>query len=260
MARKLHGLPGTGPNQTLEEIRPAITTSPEHRRSGGRPAPPPPQNSRRQRARRRAKRDATPCANRTQLSPIVRPAASLVDQQRRNIVAREARNRGLWLQPSRYGGQATCATFARSGAHHRPHTTRQARRSLAQLLAPVAASLGAFRAAGARPSARPVRAPEMRGPPYTGGGRAANLKVLISILKNRKLDTIWHNVLIRSENHDSDTTVGIRIAPPDEAAEEQKIQVPGDDQYDEQYKIYDIHRVFKITTLLATRAWLRPVS
>ncbi|KZV20359.1 hypothetical protein F511_16427 [Dorcoceras hygrometricum] len=34
-ARKLHGLPGTGPNQTLEEFRPAVTTSPEHRRSGG---------------------------------------------------------------------------------------------------------------------------------------------------------------------------------------------------------------------------------
>ncbi|KZV23772.1 hypothetical protein F511_27698 [Dorcoceras hygrometricum] len=37
-ARKLHGLPGTGQNQTLEEFRPAVTTSPETRRSGGRPA------------------------------------------------------------------------------------------------------------------------------------------------------------------------------------------------------------------------------
>ncbi|KZV30465.1 hypothetical protein F511_23472 [Dorcoceras hygrometricum] len=36
--RKLHGLPGTGPNQTLEEFRPAVTTSPETRRSGDRPA------------------------------------------------------------------------------------------------------------------------------------------------------------------------------------------------------------------------------
>ncbi|KZV55478.1 hypothetical protein F511_15260 [Dorcoceras hygrometricum] len=34
-ARKLHGLPGTGPNQTLEEIRPAVTTSPERRPAGG---------------------------------------------------------------------------------------------------------------------------------------------------------------------------------------------------------------------------------
>ncbi|KZT75626.1 hypothetical protein F511_47349 [Dorcoceras hygrometricum] len=39
--------------------------------------------------------------------------------------------------------------------------------------------------------------------------------------------------------------VGIRIAPPGEAAEEQKIHVPGDDQYDEQFNFYDIHRVFK---------------
>ncbi|KZV29268.1 hypothetical protein F511_35500 [Dorcoceras hygrometricum] len=35
-ARKLHGLPGTGPNQTLEEFRPAVTTSPERRPAGGR--------------------------------------------------------------------------------------------------------------------------------------------------------------------------------------------------------------------------------
>ncbi|KZV56841.1 hypothetical protein F511_21406 [Dorcoceras hygrometricum] len=40
-ARKLHGLPGAGPNQTLEEFRPAFTTSSETRRSGGRPAAPP---------------------------------------------------------------------------------------------------------------------------------------------------------------------------------------------------------------------------
>ncbi|KZV40238.1 hypothetical protein F511_31621 [Dorcoceras hygrometricum] len=47
------------------------------------------------------------------------------------------------------------------------------------------------------------------------------------------------------------TPVGIRIVPPGEAAEEQKIHVPGDDQYDEQFKFYDIHRVFQKNTLLA---------
>ncbi|KZV31219.1 hypothetical protein F511_09413 [Dorcoceras hygrometricum] len=51
----------------------------------------------------------------------------------------------------------------------------------------------------------------------------------------------------------------IRITPPGEAAEEQK-------QYWETINTvklqtcYDIHRAFKIATLLATRAWLRPVS
>ncbi|KZV43871.1 hypothetical protein F511_37907 [Dorcoceras hygrometricum] len=51
----------------------------------------------------------------------------------------------------------------------------------------------------------------------------------------------------------------IRITPPGEAAEEQK-------QYREMINTIqnnnhaDIHRAFKIATLLATRAWLRPVS
>ncbi|KZV44768.1 hypothetical protein F511_33304 [Dorcoceras hygrometricum] len=51
----------------------------------------------------------------------------------------------------------------------------------------------------------------------------------------------------------------IRITPPGEAAEEQK-------QYRETINTiklqtcYDIHRAFKIATLLATSAWLRPVS
>ncbi|KZV26627.1 hypothetical protein F511_21119 [Dorcoceras hygrometricum] len=54
LARKIHGLPGTGPNQTLEEIRTAVTTSPETRRSGGRPPAPPPRRSRRQRTTPRA--------------------------------------------------------------------------------------------------------------------------------------------------------------------------------------------------------------
>ncbi|KZV50518.1 titin-like [Dorcoceras hygrometricum] len=40
-----------------------------------------------------------------------------------------------------------------------------------------------------------------------------------AFLKFKTLDTIWQTVLIRSENHGSDTTVGIRITPPGEAAE-----------------------------------------
>ncbi|KZV44958.1 hypothetical protein F511_16188 [Dorcoceras hygrometricum] len=51
-------------------------------------------------------------------------------------------------------------------------------------------------------------------------------------------------VLIRSENLGSDTTVGIRITPPGEAAKEQNNHVPGDDQYDTTKQFYDIHRVF----------------
>ncbi|KZV38961.1 hypothetical protein F511_30018 [Dorcoceras hygrometricum] len=52
-----------------------------------------------------------------------------------------------------------------------------------------------------------------------------------------------------SENHGSDTTVGIRITPP--GGGRTKIHVPGDNQYDEQFKFYDIHRVFQKNTLLA---------
>ncbi|KZT76389.1 hypothetical protein F511_46586 [Dorcoceras hygrometricum] len=71
------------------------------------------------------------------------------------------------------------------------------------------------------------------------------------------LDTIRQLVLIRSENLGSDTTVGIRIAPPGEAAEEQKIQVPGDDQYDEQFISMTFIVCFK-EYLAGTCAWLQP--
>ncbi|KZV46576.1 hypothetical protein F511_38917 [Dorcoceras hygrometricum] len=51
--------------------------------------------------------------------------------------------------------------------------------------------------------------------------------------------------------------LGIRITPLGEAAEEQKIHVPGDDQYDEQFEFYDIHRVFKY---LAGNSCLAPTG
>ncbi|KZV32098.1 hypothetical protein F511_25222, partial [Dorcoceras hygrometricum] len=51
----------------------------------------------------------------------------------------------------------------------------------------------------------------------------------------------------------------IRITPPGEAAEEQK-QCRETINTIKQTQIYDIHRAFRIATLLATRAWLRPVS
>ncbi|KZV32091.1 ankyrin repeat-containing protein-like [Dorcoceras hygrometricum] len=55
----------------------------------------------------------------------------------------------------------------------------------------------------------------------------------------------------RSENHGSDTTVGDPDHAPRRGSGRTKIHVSGDDQYDEQFKIYDINRVFKVTTLLA---------
>ncbi|KZV56798.1 hypothetical protein F511_37380 [Dorcoceras hygrometricum] len=73
---------------------------------------------------------------------------------------------------------------------------------------------------------------ERGGAAARGGGPAAISKFRISDLKFKTLDTIWQYILIRSKNLGSDTTVGIRITPPDGAAEDQK-HVPGDDQYDE---------------------------
>ncbi|KZV32856.1 hypothetical protein F511_18745 [Dorcoceras hygrometricum] len=51
-------------------------------------------------------------------------------------------------------------------------------------------------------------------------------------------------------------TVGIRIVPPGEAAEEQKIQVPGDDQYDEQFISMTFIGCFN-EYLAGTCAWLQ---
>ncbi|KZV22270.1 hypothetical protein F511_07471 [Dorcoceras hygrometricum] len=51
--------------------------------------------------------------------------------------------------------------------------------------------------------------------------------------------------------------VGIRIAPPGEAAEEQKIQVPGDDQYHEQFISMTFIGCFN-EYLAGTCAWLQP--
>ncbi|KZV06662.1 hypothetical protein F511_45855 [Dorcoceras hygrometricum] len=54
-----------------------------------------------------------------------------------------------------------------------------------------------------------------------------------------------------SENHGSDTIVGIRITPPGEAAEEQINMCRETINTMNNSKIYDIHRVFQKNTLLA---------
>ncbi|KZV45759.1 mannan endo-1,4-beta-mannosidase 6-like [Dorcoceras hygrometricum] len=61
-----------------------------------------------------------------------------------------------------------------------------------------------------------------------------------------------------SENHGSDTTVGIQITPPGEAAEEQNKHVPGDDQYDNTIqRSMTFIGCFK-EYLAGTCAWLQP--
>ncbi|KZV06814.1 hypothetical protein F511_45704 [Dorcoceras hygrometricum] len=102
----------TGPNQTLEEIRPAVTTSPKTRRSGGRPSAHPPQRSRRQRTTPRA-------TSRGQRASCATSGVHRLDQRRpsstcmRNILRRQH--------------PASVALLARSGA--RP--TKQQRREAA---------------------------------------------------------------------------------------------------------------------------------
>ncbi|KZV32859.1 hypothetical protein F511_06123 [Dorcoceras hygrometricum] len=95
------------PNQTLEEIRPAVTTSPETRRSGGRSAAP------RNHARRKGARPRAPRSGATPLDNC-RPAARDDAQRLRNHRRRPASN-GATMRAS--------ASFARlassSGANVR---------------------------------------------------------------------------------------------------------------------------------------------
>ncbi|KZV07101.1 ycf20-like protein [Dorcoceras hygrometricum] len=92
------------------------------------------------------------------------------------------------------------------------------------------------------PCAASVQAPRafMRareGAAAHGGGRRPKEEISFDFnLKIEILDTIRHDVLIRSENLGSDITVGIRITPPSEAVEERKT-IPGDDQYDKNNNI-----------------------
>ncbi|KZV16776.1 hypothetical protein F511_17352 [Dorcoceras hygrometricum] len=98
-----HG-PGSnprGPNQTLEEIRPAVTTSPETRRSGGRPAAAIGNHVRRKGARQRT---SSRHLARIQRRATPRPAPL---SSRRNATA------------VREGGAQRCATIARGSAHRR---------------------------------------------------------------------------------------------------------------------------------------------
>ncbi|KZV25807.1 isoflavone 3'-hydroxylase-like [Dorcoceras hygrometricum] len=107
-ARKLHGLPGTGPNQTLERIQPSrhdiFGSSPEHRRSGGRPAAaPPPRRTRGGNAhdvarrarnvRRPRRRIIVPSPRNSSAASAVRPATVARRlQQASSVVVRERRS------------------------------------------------------------------------------------------------------------------------------------------------------------------------
>ncbi|KZV27694.1 hypothetical protein F511_40829 [Dorcoceras hygrometricum] len=117
-ARKLHGLPGTGPNKTLEKS--AVTTSPERRP----PATAPHENLRTAAARRRAKRDARPRAkHRMSLDQQASPVAACLqpsspssrDQRSTNDAAAAGQQRAI-LRGTAAREAADCATCARSGA------------------------------------------------------------------------------------------------------------------------------------------------
>ncbi|KZV18557.1 WD repeat-containing protein 44-like [Dorcoceras hygrometricum] len=104
-----------GPNQTLEEFRPAVTTSPKTRRSGGRPAtaPPPRQKSRRQRITHDAKRDAT-------ARPATIERRKIIDQQRPASLDQ-------WRQPSDRCGQRAQSSSRDQARPARLLITRHAR-------------------------------------------------------------------------------------------------------------------------------------
>ncbi|KZV37017.1 hypothetical protein F511_26692 [Dorcoceras hygrometricum] len=116
-ARKLQGLPGTGPNQTLEEIsrHDIAGASPERRPAAAAPH----EKSHRSRARRRAKRDALPCQKR-------RSAPS----HRRNIIDQRAPASYSSFRPSQHRlGQRriACATKCGQRTSSSPNQARPAR-------------------------------------------------------------------------------------------------------------------------------------
>ncbi|KZV29841.1 hypothetical protein F511_42467 [Dorcoceras hygrometricum] len=94
-----------GPNKTLEEFRPAVTTSPETRRSGGRPVAAIDEISCASRgARGRDKHGApsTTCANRARSRPAIKR------YERRDVAASASQR------------PASIVASARQAAHHRP--------------------------------------------------------------------------------------------------------------------------------------------
>ncbi|KZV33589.1 peroxisomal biogenesis factor 6-like [Dorcoceras hygrometricum] len=80
--------------------------------------------------------------------------------------------------------------------------------------------------------------------------RGNHRSVIIRPVSHHSSVVFRHNQSVGHHSNDSvgpfrHDTVGIRIAPPGEAAEEQKIQVSGDDQYDEQFKSMTFIGCFK---------------
>ncbi|KZV17998.1 GTP-binding protein OBGC, chloroplastic [Dorcoceras hygrometricum] len=163
---------------------------------------------------------------------------AMVVQQRRTMetVAPLARDERSNAARPTHGQRATSPPSSRKGAAQNQRTIGQ---PPPRNISPKQQPSAAHRARPLRDNRASARAHalEREAPPRTEAARRPNQNFDFPILKIKRLDTIWQLVLIRSENYGSDTTVGIRIAPPGEAAEEQKIQVPGDDQYDEQFQL-----------------------
>ncbi|KZV48038.1 hypothetical protein F511_26449 [Dorcoceras hygrometricum] len=172
-----HG-PGSnprGPNQTLEEIRPAVTTSPETRRSGGRPAAATSNYSRAARAHA-AETSARPAlassrneratgvdqaapsiANVAQ--PVAQPASPIVDQQP-STLRHSCGQRTAAARPARIAR-------ARKGGNSRPPHAQRLRVVQRHFQPPCAASAHGCRA-------RMCARREGKGTAAYGGGVAGN--------------------------------------------------------------------------------------
>ncbi|KZV15643.1 hypothetical protein F511_33680 [Dorcoceras hygrometricum] len=169
------------------------------------------------------------------------------------------------VHPAATHGAASCNTCASSAtpaagrlatspraAAHRPRNyvrpahflpARPNAASTLPLRAPCAASVALPWAASAQ-VARLMCASD-GAPPHTAAARRLFPDFRFSDHKFKTLDTIRHNRMIRSEKTGSDTTVGIRITPSGEAAEEQKINSRETINMSNTKTIYDIYMVFK---------------
>ncbi|KZV19714.1 hypothetical protein F511_35214 [Dorcoceras hygrometricum] len=227
--RKLHGLPGTDPNQNLEEIRPAVTTSPETRRSGGRSAT----------ATQNSRNGGSERAIHAATARHGRPAAAH-DGDTSAHLARDERSNAA--RPT-HGQRATYRPSSRKGAAQNQRTIGQPPpRNISPKQQP-SASHRTRTSRDNRASAR-AHALEKEAPPRTTTARRPNQNFDFPILNIKRLDTIWKLVFIRSENHGSDTTVG----DPDHAPRrgsgrtEKHVRETINTINNTQY---DIHRVFK---------------
>ncbi|KZT76890.1 hypothetical protein F511_46086 [Dorcoceras hygrometricum] len=153
-------------------------------------------------------------------------------QQRRAMVVQQRRTMETRVAPlARDEGSDAARPTHDQRATSRPSTCKgaaQNQRTIGQPpphnISPKQQPPAAHRARPSRDNRASARAHALgrEAPPRKAAARRPNQSFDFPILKIKRLDTIWHKVLIRSENHGSDATVGIRITSPGEAAEEQK--------------------------------------